>query len=128
MSFLFAFYNIIGINLTKLDSSISRVSIDNLRSIFIWLFFLSFPQTNVQESFHFLQLIGFLFLAFGALIYNEILVIPFCGLYLNTRKNIEKRERQKFLDDLERENDEENLFLNARSSSNLENNKNEKNQ
>ena len=32
------------------------------------------------EDFYWQEAFGFVFLVFGTLIYNEILVLPFCGL------------------------------------------------
>ena len=124
------FYNVIGISLTKLDSSIARAVVDTSRSAFIWLFFLAFdPVKNTKENYHTLQLIGLLFIVFGTLFYNEIIVIPYWGLDINIRKNIEKRKKQKFLDDLANEREEDDLYVNEQSKdSNVEKDENEKNQ
>jgi hypothetical protein len=45
------------------------------------------------EHFLILQLIGFLFLVFGTLVFNEIIVVPFLGFDENTREAIERRRR-----------------------------------
>ncbi len=91
-----ALYNIVGINLTKLVSSTARAVVDTVRTVFIWLFFLCFePVEGTKETFHVLQFIGFLFLVFGTLVYNEIIVLPFWGLDYYTRVNIAKREAEK---------------------------------
>ena len=91
-----ALYNIVGINLTKLVSSTARAVVDTVRTVFIWLFFLIFdPVEGTHETFYPLQLVGFLFLVFGTLVYNEILVIPWFGLNYYTRDNIAKREKEK---------------------------------
>lgn len=88
-----AMYNIVGINLTKLVSSTARAVVDTVRTVFIWAFFLAFePVKGTKETFYPLQLVGFLFLVFGTLVYNEILVIPWFGLDYYTRDNIAKRE------------------------------------
>ena len=87
------------------------------------------PVKGTQQGFHTLQLIGFLFIVFGNLVYNEIIVIPYWGLDINIRKNIEKRKKQKFLDDLANEREEDDLYVNEHSKdSNVENYENEKNQ
>jgi drug/metabolite transporter (DMT)-like permease len=99
-----ALYNIVGINLTKLVSSTARAVVDTVRTVFIWLFFLLFtPVEGTKETFHVLQLIGFLFVVLGTLIYNEIISIPLFNLDYYTRDNIAKREKEKSKD----QNDEE---------------------
>ena len=91
-----ALYNIVGINLTKLVSSTARAVVDTVRTVFIWVFFLIFePVEGTHETFYPLQLVGFLFLVFGTLVYNEIIVLPFWGLDYNTRDNIAKRENER---------------------------------
>ena len=44
-----------------------------------------------------LQLVGFLILILGGLIYNEILVIKFWGFADNTKAAIKKREEEEKL-------------------------------
>ena len=99
-----ATYNIVGINLTKLTSSTARVVIECIVMAFIWLFFLFFSVAGIEEEFHLLQFIGFLFIIIGVLIYTEILVIPFWKLDYYTRENIAKREKEE----IEEEENEEN--------------------
>ena len=91
-----ALYNIVGINLTKLVSSTARAVVDTVRTVFIWAFFLFFtPVEGTHEEFYWLQFIGFIFLVIGTLIYNEIIVLPFCKLDYYTRDNIALREQLK---------------------------------
>jgi drug/metabolite transporter (DMT)-like permease len=88
-----AMYNIVGINLTKLVSSTARAVVDTVRTVFIWGFFLIFePVEGTHETFYPLQFVGFCFLVFGTLVYNEIVVLPFWGFDYNTRDNRAKRE------------------------------------
>ena len=95
-----ALYNIVGINLTKLVSSTARAVVDTVRTVFIWLFFLFFsPVDGTKEDFYVIQFVGFCFLVFGTLIYNEILVLPFCGLNENTRDKLEKKARMSKMKD-----------------------------
>jgi len=42
--------------------------------------------TAVPESFHVLQLVGFVLLIIGTMIYNEDLVLPFWGFNQNTKE------------------------------------------
>lgn len=90
-----ALYNIVGINLTKLVSSTARAVVDTVRTVFIWLFFLAFsPVEGTKEHFYALQLVGFIFMVCGTLVYNEIVTIPWLGLDYYTRDNIAKREKE----------------------------------
>jgi hypothetical protein len=99
-----AFFNFSGLTISKNVSSTARTIVDTLRTIVIWLFFLAFPYIpeETKETFSWLQLLGFLILILGSLIYNEILVIPFCGCGNYTKEAIKKREK-----DLEDVNEEE---------------------
>ena len=49
---------------------------DVLRNLVVWLFFLGLGR----ETFAFLQLLGFIIMVFGNLLYNEIIVINICNL------------------------------------------------
>ena len=103
-----ALYNIVGINLTKLVSSTARAVVDTVRTVFIWLFFICFePVPNTRETFRILQFIGFCFLVFGTLVYNEILVIRFCNLDYYTRDNIRKRK----IEEQNNEKEQERLYV-----------------
>jgi len=91
-----ALYNIVGINLTKLVSSTARAVVDTVRTVFIWLFFLLFaPVEGTHETFYVLQLVGFIFVVCGTLIYNEIVTIPWFDLDYYTRDNIAKRKKEE---------------------------------
>jgi len=76
-----AFFNVCGITTTKVASSAQRATIDTSRTLVIWVIscLLGF------EIFHYESIFGFILLVFGTLVYNEILVLPFCGLDKNTR-------------------------------------------
>jgi drug/metabolite transporter (DMT)-like permease len=89
--FSIAFFNFFGISLTKYVSASSRAVVDNSRTILIWMFFLAigFEKWTV---FSFLQLSGFVLTVFGALMYNEIVVLPFLGFNLYTRDAIKERK------------------------------------
>ena len=107
-----ATYNIVGINLTKLVSSTARAVVDTVRTVFIWLFFLLFePVPGVHEHFYVLQLIGFILLVTGTLIYNEIVTIPYFGLDYYTRDNIAKREKENKNKEVAQPDERERLYL-----------------
>ena len=121
-----ALYNIVGINLTKLVSSTARAVVDTVRTVFIWAFFLFFsPVEGTKEDFYWLQFMGFCLLVVGTLIYNEIVVLPFCNLDYYTRDNIELREKEKLKEKLNNNDNEENTDkLCSSVSSNPENEQN----
>jgi len=108
-----ALYNIVGINLTKLVSSTARAVVDTVRTVFIWLFFLIWEVVpGTGERFYWLQLVGFLFLVFGTLVYNEIVTIPWFKLDYYTRDNIAKREKEKkALEEGQSPDEKERLYL-----------------
>lgn len=77
-----AFQNTFGVAITKYASSIARTTVDTTRTVFVWI--LSLKQLGMgviggKESFDSIQLLGFILLSLGSPIFNEILVIPFCG-------------------------------------------------
>jgi len=70
-----AFFNWSGVTVTQKASATSRSTIDSSRTILIWMIELSL-QWN---TFNWLQLCGFVFLASGTMIYNQIIEIPGMG-------------------------------------------------
>ena len=100
-----AFFNFSGLTISKYSSATSRTIVDTLRTIVVWTFFLTMPfvPEDTKETFSWLQLLGFLILILGGLIYNEILVIKFWGFGDNTKAAIKKREEEEKL--LERKDD-----------------------
>ena len=101
-----AFFNFSGLTISKYASATSRTIVDTLRTILVWTFFfvISFVPDDTKESFSWLQLLGFIILILGGLIYNEILVLKFWGFADNTKAAIKKREEEKKL--LEEKNEE----------------------
>ena len=99
-----AFFNFSGLTISKNVSSTARTIVDTIRTIVIWVFFLTMPfvPEDTKETFSWLQLLGFSILILGGVIYNEILVIPFCGFGDNTKEKIKQRK------ELEKLNKEEN--------------------
>jgi hypothetical protein len=81
-----AFFNGFGVSVTKNASSAQRATIDTARTLVIWLFFLTFTIYGRRENFYWLQLVGFLFLIVGTLVFNEILIVPFLGFNLYTKE------------------------------------------
>ncbi|XP_034277105.1 solute carrier family 35 member F6 [Pantherophis guttatus] len=63
-----AFFNFAGISVTKEISATTRMVLDSLRTIVIWVVSLAIGW----EVFHGLQILGFLILLVGAALYNEL--------------------------------------------------------
>ena len=61
-----AFFNFAGISVTKLISAVTRMVLDSVRTLFIWLFSLAIGW----QKFQWLQPIGFLVLVMGMVIYH----------------------------------------------------------
>jgi len=74
--FSIALFNYFGISVTKFLSSSHRATIDAMRTVFVWAFFLALGD----EKFNSLQLAGFFVLAFGSFAYNEIVLVR-CSKY-----------------------------------------------
>jgi len=84
--FTIAVFNVAGVNVTKHISSLARSIIDVTRTVLVWLIALivtfstsnpHFQWENTRVSAIMLELLGFLVLVVGNLIYNEIIVVPF---------------------------------------------------
>jgi len=83
-----AVFNVAGVNVTKHISSLARSIIDVSRTILVWIIALIVTFANNNKNPHFewentrvaaimLELLGFLILVGGNLVYNEIIVLPF---------------------------------------------------
>lgn len=95
-----AIFNFVGVTITKQVSSASRAVVDTIRTLVIWIVFLTLPfvPKSTKESFSYLQMCGFIVLLAGTLIYNEILVLPCYGFNMYTkvaRKEKEDQEKAK---------------------------------
>ena len=92
-------FNISGINLMEYSSSAARAVLDNLRTILIWFYFLLIPQSSnykdLEENFKYLQLLGFILIIIGNLIYNEILDIKYLGLSKCYKTKVDNKNDNK---------------------------------
>ena len=77
-----ACFNATGVAITKFASASQRSTIDTSRTLVIWLLNLALGN----EKFNFGQMIGFILLVFGTLVYNEILILPIECLNRNTKR------------------------------------------
>jgi len=67
-----AFFNFAGISVTKELSATTRMVLDSLRTLVIWIVSLCLQW----QAFNYLQAIGFLILICGMCLYNNILIAP----------------------------------------------------
>ncbi len=88
--FSIAAFNGFGMAVTKFASAAQRSTIDTSRTLLIWVFFLCMPRPY-KEFFHALQLVGFVFLVCGTLLFNEIVVLPFWGFNESTKEALARR-------------------------------------
>ena len=70
-----ALLNWTGVSVTQNASSLARSTLDTSRTVFVWIASLIFGW----EYFLWEELVGFVLLVFGTLVYNEVLVLPFWG-------------------------------------------------
>ena len=85
-----------GISFSNYSSAAARTVIDTLRTILIWVFFMMpFIELEFREHFLWLQLIGFIFLIIGNLIYNEMISLPCFNLNYYTKEKILEREKHE---------------------------------
>ncbi|ODV85194.1 hypothetical protein CANARDRAFT_7843 [[Candida] arabinofermentans NRRL YB-2248] len=64
-------FNYFGITLTEQLSATARSTIDTSRTLLVWLVSLAIGW----ESFKFLQLVGFVLLAYGTLVFNGVIIL-----------------------------------------------------
>ena len=83
----------LGIACTKYASAAQRSTIDTSRTIFIWIVSVLLGL----ESFIAMEIPGFIILALGTLLYNEIIVIPYFGFNEWTKDAIAKRAQAEQL-------------------------------
>ncbi|XP_039264053.1 solute carrier family 35 member F6-like [Styela clava] len=69
-----AFFNFFGISITKELSATTRMVLDSIRTLVIWIVSLALKW----EAFQYLQVIGFVVLLFGTMLYNNIVTMPEC--------------------------------------------------
>jgi hypothetical protein len=83
--FTMALFNGFGVTVTKNASAAQRATIDTARTLLIWIFFMIVSINGKKEDFYPLQLIGFIFLSAGTLVFNEIVIVPIWGFDQYTR-------------------------------------------
>ncbi|XP_074540634.1 solute carrier family 35 member F6 [Halichoeres trimaculatus] len=93
-----AFFNFAGISVTKEISATTRMVLDSLRTLVIWVVSLGLGW----EQFHGLQVLGFIVLLVGAALYNQLHrplleKIPCCARFVSTQEEINPGESDRLL-------------------------------
>ncbi|XP_069743150.1 solute carrier family 35 member F6 [Narcine bancroftii] len=88
-----AFFNFAGISVTKEISATTRMVLDSLRTIIIWIVSLAVGW----EQFHGLQILGFLILLVGAALYNGFHQPMLARLLCYLKPGVENSEREELL-------------------------------
>ena len=81
-------FNYSALSCTKQLSSTTRVVYANIRIVLVWVFALIFAW----EKFNWLKLVGFIFLIFGTLIYNNFISLDSCKKDQITNEEIDERK------------------------------------
>ncbi|XP_048733846.1 solute carrier family 35 member F6-like isoform X2 [Ostrea edulis] len=79
-----AFFNFAGISVTKEISATTRMVLDSVRTLFIWLITLFVGWQHFQG----LQLVGFFILLTGMCLYNNIIIVPAIKYCLERRRAV----------------------------------------
>jgi drug/metabolite transporter (DMT)-like permease len=93
--FLVAGMNGLGMVVTKYASAANRVTLQQSKTVIVWVFFLVVPRIvtlRVKEDFYFLQLGGFIIMLLGVILYNEILEVPILGFNLYTKAGLSRNK------------------------------------
>ncbi|XP_020780003.1 solute carrier family 35 member F6 [Boleophthalmus pectinirostris] len=93
-----AFFNFAGISVTKEISATTRMVLDSLRTLVIWVVSLALGW----EHFHGLQVLGFLVLLLGTALYNGLhrpimARIPCCASLAGEEEQSNEEERERLL-------------------------------
>lgn len=83
-----AAFNSFGISTTKYASAAQRSTIDTSRTLTTWILSVLLGL----ETFIAWEIPGFVLLAFGTLLYNEIIVLKFWGFDQYTKKALKEKE------------------------------------
>ncbi|KAK7907311.1 hypothetical protein WMY93_015923 [Mugilogobius chulae] len=93
-----AFFNFAGISVTKEISATTRMVLDSLRTLVIWVVSLALGW----EHFHGLQVLGFVILLVGTALYNGlhrpiIARIPCCAAFAGEEEQSSEEERERLV-------------------------------
>ena len=92
--FSIAFFNVLGVSITKYASAAQRPTVDSTRTLLIWVI----QMMMGKEDWNWIEAAGFVVLVFGTLTYNEIIVWPCALMNANTKEKVAERENKGLLD------------------------------
>lgn len=96
--------NGLGMVVTKYASAANRVTLQQSKTVLVWIFFLVIPISRAKETFYGLQLGGFIVMLIGVILYNEIIELPIFGFNLYTKNGLAKTQlRGKSINDADDE-------------------------
>lgn len=76
-------------------SPIGSIIVEYAISLFIWIIYL-FKKYKISDlRSNIVEIIGVFIISLGFIIYNEIIILYFCGIDKNTKKSIKEREMQE---------------------------------
>lgn len=81
-----AFFNFAGISVTKELSATTRMVLDSVRTLVIWVVTLALSWQEFQA----LQVVGFILLILGMILYNDIIIMPRVRVYLEKRRQMKE--------------------------------------
>lgn len=90
-----AFFNYSGISVTKEMSATTRMVLDSVRTLTIWIY----GMLVGWETFYYLQVIGFLLLLTGTFVYNDIIVAPLLRRFGCLPKSLQDSQMRPLLED-----------------------------
>eukprot|EP00050_Salpingoeca_kvevrii_P007216 m.294595 g.294595 ORF g.294595 m.294595 type:complete len:375 (-) comp13028_c0_seq1:400-1524(-) len=88
-----AFFNYSGISVTKQMSATTRMVLDSVRTLTIWVYGLAVSW----EVFSYFQVIGFVLLLTGTFVYNEILIVPILRRMGVMKPKVEEEEKNPLI-------------------------------
>ena len=110
-SLFFSFQNILRILLNDKFTPTHRIITDLIVSILLSI--KRIIETHIPAYYIPSLTVGFCFMILGILIYNEIIILYFCELYLNVKDIIKKREKSDLMILLKNEqNDKDSNYIN----------------
>jgi len=90
-----AFFNFFGISITKYANATTRMVLDSVRTIVIW----AVDLIVGWETFQYLQVIGFILLISGTMLYNQVLPSPVLRIVYKYLGNPEKQKKENESED-----------------------------
>jgi len=81
-----AFFNFFGVSITKYSSATTRMVLDTVRTVILWMIYLAAGE----QPFQYMQLIGYPILVFGMALYNQL--IPINSPWFRNMEKEEERE------------------------------------